>query len=73
MKYELSHSEKQVEEKKSSSQETSLSDWTRIDEMRDEDIILDDEHPEADPAHMTNIVVRHNMQIVRRIKSMDDE
>jgi hypothetical protein len=72
MNHELSHSEKQAEEKKLSSQETSLSDWARIDTMRDEDIILDDEHSEADPAHMTNIVVRHNMKIVRRIKSMDD-
>jgi hypothetical protein len=73
MKSELFHSEKQPEQKNESLQGESLTDWERIKNMKDEDIILDDEHPEADPAHMTNIVVRHNMKIVRIIKSMDGE
>lgn len=41
--------------------------------MRDEDIILDDEHPEADPAHMTNVKVWKNGKLVREIKQEDQE
>lgn len=68
MKFGSSHFGKQAEERNVSSKEVSQSDWKRIDEMTDEDIVLDDEHPEADPAHMTNVVVRHNMKVVRIIK-----
>jgi hypothetical protein len=35
--------------------------------MRDEDIVLNEEHPEADPAHMTNIKIRKNGKLVREI------
>lgn len=36
--------------------------------MRDKDTILDDEHPEADSAHMLNIKVWKNRKLVREIK-----
>jgi hypothetical protein len=46
MKMTSSHFEKRLDPKTKSSPEISLTDWDRIDIMRDEDIILDDEHPE---------------------------
>jgi hypothetical protein len=53
---------------KSTSHSKSLTDWERIDHMRDKDTILDDEHPEADSAHMLNIKVWKNRKLVREIK-----
>lgn len=67
MKPELSHSGEQAEKKKISSEITSLTDWERIKNLRDEDIILDEEHPEADPAHMTHIKIWKNGELVREI------
>jgi hypothetical protein len=67
MRSELSRSEKPLEKNKKTSQKSSLTDWERIDNMRDEDIILDDEHPDADPAHMTHIKIWRNGKLLREI------
>lgn len=73
MKPELFHSEKRAKESKEPSPTTSLTDWERIDNMRDEDIIIDDEHPEVDPAYMTNIKIWKNGRVVREITKEDQE
>ena len=73
MKPELFHSEKPVGKSKKHSPTTSLTDWERIDNMRDDDIIIDDEHPEADPAYMTNIKIWKNGKLVREITKEDQE
>jgi hypothetical protein len=37
---------------------SSRTDWARIDAMKDEDIVLTDEHPEASLRHMIRPIVR---------------
>lgn len=73
MKSESYPSGKLPEKNKTTSQPESLTDWARIDSMRDEDIILDDEHPEADLPHMTNIKIWKNGNLVRDISKEDQE
>ena len=51
--------------KKSSSQ-TSKTDWARLRAMKDDEIRLSVEHPEADPAHIVRGIVRRGLQPVAR-------
>lgn len=42
----------------------SRTDWARIDAMKDEDIVLTDEHPEASLRHMIRPIVRVGLKPV---------
>lgn len=68
MKSELSLLEKRRAARQDCSETDSLTDWERVRKMRDEDIVIDDEHPEATEEDFKVGVVRHNMKIVRTIK-----
>lgn len=68
MKSESSHLEKRLASRKDCSETDSLTDWERIRKMRDEDIVLDDVHPEATEEDLKRGVIRHNMKVVRIIK-----
>lgn len=54
--------------RKSSSETESQRDSELIRGMRDEEIILDEEHPEATEEDFKKGVIRHNMKVVRIIK-----
>lgn len=44
--------------KKQSSSRTSKTDWARLRAIKDKDILLSPEHPEADARHIRRGVVR---------------
>jgi hypothetical protein len=62
MKSISSPSEKLPDAKRKSSSETSKTDWARLKTMKDEDIDLTPDHPEADIAHIRKGIVRHGLR-----------
>jgi uncharacterized protein (DUF4415 family) len=48
------------------STKTSRTDWARLRAMKDKEIRLSAEHPEADPAHIMRGIVRRGLQPVTR-------
>jgi uncharacterized protein (DUF4415 family) len=62
MKSISSPSEKLPDAKRKSSSETSKTDWARLKTMKDEDIDLTADHPEADIAHIHKGIVRHGLR-----------
>ena len=62
MKSISSPSEKRPDAKRKSSSETSKTDWARLETMKDEDIDLTPDHPEADIAHIRKGIVRHGLR-----------
>lgn len=49
---------------KSSSSKTSRADWSRVKAMKDRDIKLTAEHPEADVKHIVRGIVRQGLKPV---------
>jgi len=49
---------------KSSSSKTSRTDWPRLKAMKDKDIKLTDEHPEADVKHIVRGILRQGLKPV---------
>ena len=47
-----------------SSTKTSRTDWARLRAMKDKEINLSAEHPEADPAHIVRGIVRRGLKPV---------
>jgi uncharacterized protein (DUF4415 family) len=47
--------------KKSSSSKASKTDWTRVRSLKDKDIRLSAEHPEADVRHIVRGIVRRGL------------
>ena len=62
MKSILSPSEKRPNVKQKSSFKTSETDWDRLKAMKDEDIELTPEHPEADINHIVKGIARHGLK-----------
>ena len=50
--------------KKRSSSRTSKTDWRRVRAMRERDVRVSDEHPEADLKHIVRGIVRHGLKPV---------
>jgi uncharacterized protein (DUF4415 family) len=50
--------------KKRSSSKASRTDWARVRAMKDKDIVLSAEHPEADVRHIMRGVVRRGLKPV---------
>ena len=48
--------------KKRSSSRTSKTDWRRVRAMRERDVRVSDEHPEADLKHIVRGIVRHGLK-----------
>ena len=46
-------------EKRTSSSKTSKTDWERVRSMKEEDIVLTEEHPELDLQHVVRVIKRH--------------
>ncbi len=49
-----------------SSTKTSQTDWARLRALKDKEIHLSAEHPEADPKHIVRGIVRRGLQPVTR-------
>ncbi|TFG87561.1 MAG: hypothetical protein E4H19_01785 [Chromatiales bacterium] len=58
MKSASSRSAKRPSAKRRSSSTKSQTDWNRIRALKDEDIVVDDEHPEAELRQVIKAVVR---------------
>jgi len=43
-----------------SSSLTSETDWTRVQAMKDEDIVITEEHPELDLQHIVRVIARRS-------------
>ena len=50
--------------KKSSSSKTSRTDWARVRKLKDQDIQLSAEHPEADVKHIVRGIARRGLKPV---------
>ena len=50
--------------KKRSSSKVSKTDWKRVRAMKDSDIVVSDEHPEADMRHIVRGIVRRGLRPV---------
>ena len=55
-------SAKPREEKRHSSSKTSRTDWERARSMKEEDILLTEEHPELDLQHVVKVIRRHGLK-----------
>jgi len=64
MKSASSLSAKRQRAKKSSSSKASKTDWARIKRMKDTDIKLTPEHPEAEVKHIVRGIVRRGLKAV---------
>ncbi len=51
---------------KKSSSKTSKTDWAHLHSLKDKEIHLSAEHPEADPKHIVRGIVRRGLQPVAR-------
>jgi uncharacterized protein (DUF4415 family) len=62
MRNASSHSAKPRNEKRTSSSKISKTDWARVRSMKEEDIILTEEHPELDLQHVVRVIKRHGLK-----------
>jgi uncharacterized protein (DUF4415 family) len=62
MKSTSSPSAKRPGAKRKSSSKTSKTDWARLGSMREEEILLTPEHPEADVSHIVKGIVRRGLK-----------
>ena len=60
----LFHSDEQPDMKQSSSSKRSQTNFRRLRSMRNEDVLLTSDHPEADVKHIIRGVVRQGLKVV---------